>query len=161
MKFLQVVPHPPQPVRPPHMPQIPPTVTGANLMPIRPPQPPIILPPQPFFMAPQPPQIPLPFSNMPNLPASAPPLPGLPKPPMDVSGEPPAKRMRGEESLIPEREFLARQHSPVTFKVAVPNMPDKPGNHFLFKIRDLCFATVNLCDELFYLSDVNDDIWLS
>jgi hypothetical protein len=49
-----------------------------------------------------------------------------PKPPMDM-GEPPSKRMRGEESLIPESEFMARHHSPVTFKVVVPNMADKPG----------------------------------
>merc|ERR1719411_1988712 len=40
--------------------------------------------------------------------------------------EPAAKRSRTEENLIPEGEFLARNVSPVTMKVSVPNMPDKP-----------------------------------
>jgi len=40
--------------------------------------------------------------------------------------EPANKRQRTEENLIPEGEFLARNLSPVTFKVMVPQMPDKP-----------------------------------
>merc|ERR1719474_70053 len=36
------------------------------------------------------------------------------------------KRQRTEENLIPEGEFLARNISPVSFKVIVPQMPDKP-----------------------------------
>jgi len=40
--------------------------------------------------------------------------------------EPASKRQRTEENLIPEGEFLARNLSPVTFKVMVPQMPDKP-----------------------------------
>jgi len=40
--------------------------------------------------------------------------------------EPASKRSRTEENLIPEADFLARNPSPVTMKVAVPNMPDKP-----------------------------------
>merc|ERR1719228_2559050 len=40
--------------------------------------------------------------------------------------EPANKRSRTEENLIPENEFLARNLSPVTFKVMVPQMPDKP-----------------------------------
>jgi len=96
-------------------------------------------------MAPQPPQI-MPF---PNLPAAAPPMAGIPKPPMEVSGEPPAKRMRGEESLIPEHEFLARHHSPVTFKVAVPNMPDKSGEILppLLTFRVNSWQSVKNCPE--------------
>eukprot|EP00092_Neocalanus_flemingeri_P015148 GFUD01016365.1.p1 GENE.GFUD01016365.1~~GFUD01016365.1.p1 ORF type:complete len:693 (-),score=250.90 GFUD01016365.1:3063-5141(-) len=45
--------------------------------------------------------------------------------PMDED-EPASKRQRTEENLIPEGEFLARNLSPVTFKVMVPQMPDKP-----------------------------------
>jgi len=40
--------------------------------------------------------------------------------------EPASKRSRTEENLIPEGEFLARNVSPVTMSIAVPNMPDKP-----------------------------------
>jgi len=40
--------------------------------------------------------------------------------------EPSSKRQRTEENLIPEGEFLARNISPVSFKVIVPQMPDKP-----------------------------------
>ena len=48
-------------------------------------------------------------------------------PPMPMEDDEPAsKRSRIEENLIPEGEFLARNVSPVTMKVAVPNMPDKP-----------------------------------
>ena len=32
----------------------------------------------------------------------------------------------GEDNLMPEADFLARNVSPVTFRVVVPNMPDKP-----------------------------------
>jgi len=47
------------------------------------------------------------------------------QPSMD-DDEPASKRQRTEENLIPEGEFLARNLSPVTFKVMVPQMPDKP-----------------------------------
>ena len=48
-------------------------------------------------------------------------------PPMPMEDDEPAsKRSRIEENLIPEGEFLARNVSPVTMKVSVPNMPDKP-----------------------------------
>jgi splicing factor 3A subunit 1 len=150
----QAVPPPPQPIRPPHIPQMPPAgLTGANLMPLRAPHPqPMMMPPQPFYMAPQAAQIrpgimQNPFGNI------APP-PGMhphgmpqqqPNPPGEM-GEPPAKRMRGEESLIPESEFMARNHSPVTFKIVVPNMSDKPGKVFFYgTIRNLIFCGANCC----------------
>ena len=41
-------------------------------------------------------------------------------------GGPPAKRLKTEENLIPEGQFLARYQSPVTFKVSIPNITDKP-----------------------------------
>ena len=40
--------------------------------------------------------------------------------------EPASKRQKTEEDLIPVGEFLARNLSPVSFKVMVPQMPDKP-----------------------------------
>jgi len=40
--------------------------------------------------------------------------------------EPPNKRSRTEENLIPEEQFLARHSGPVTLSVAVPSVPDKP-----------------------------------
>merc|ERR1719319_635032 len=39
--------------------------------------------------------------------------------------EPPMKRQRTEDNLIPESEFMARNLSPVAFKVTVPMMEDK------------------------------------
>ncbi|KAG8237922.1 hypothetical protein J437_LFUL017451 [Ladona fulva] len=55
----------------------------------------------------------------------APPQPGTMKLP-DSEEEPPTKKMRTEETLMPEGEFMAKNPSPVTLKVAVPNMSEKP-----------------------------------
>ena len=56
-----------------------------------------------------------------------------PAPPVYIQGsammeddEPPNKRSRTEENLVPEDQFLARNPGPVTLSVAVPNVPDKP-----------------------------------
>ena len=49
----------------------------------------------------------------------------MPPMPMD-DDEPASKKSRMEEHLVPEGEFLARNQGPVTFKVSVPNMADKP-----------------------------------
>ena len=57
-----------------------------------------------------------------------------PAPPVYIQGsaaimeedEPPNKRSRTEENLIPEDQFLARNPGPVTLSVAVPSVPDKP-----------------------------------
>merc|ERR1740122_447260 len=53
---------------------------------------------------------------------------GEPMPPMPMmdDDEPASKKSRIEEHLIPEGEFLARNAGPVTFKVSVPSMADKP-----------------------------------
>ena len=56
---------------------------------------------------------------------AAPPVYMPPMPPME-DDEPASKRSRIEENLIPEGEFLVRNVGPVTMKVSVPNMPDKP-----------------------------------
>jgi len=60
----------------------------------------------------------------PAMPA-APPIYMPPMPMMDED-EPASKKSRIEEHLIPEGEFLARNAGPVTFKVSVPSMADKP-----------------------------------
>ena len=84
-------------------------------MPMRPP-PQMVVPAQPLYMAPTPPQMaPAPFGVMP---AMAP-----PEMPME---EPPSKRARGEDNLMPEADFLARNVSPVTFRILVPSASDKP-----------------------------------
>ncbi|CAJ0945038.1 unnamed protein product [Ranitomeya imitator] len=57
------------------------------------------------------------------VPAPVPLPPVHPPPPMD--DEPSAKKMKSEDSLIPEDEFLRRNKGPVTVKVQVPNMQDK------------------------------------
>merc|ERR1719232_2356186 len=60
-------------------------------------------------------------------PPAMPAAPTVYMPPMPMEDDEPAsKRSRIEENLIPEGEFLARNVSPVTMKVSVPNMPDKP-----------------------------------
>ena len=82
-------------------------------MPIRPP-PQMVVPAQPLYMAPAPPMAPAPFGVMPAMP---------PEMPME---EPPSKRARGEDNLMPEADFLARNVSPVTFRVLVPTAGDKP-----------------------------------
>ena len=35
-------------------------------------------------------------------------------------------KILGEDNLMPEADFLARNISPVTFRVVMPDMPDKP-----------------------------------
>ena len=73
----------------------------------------MVVPAQPLYMAPAPPQMaPTPFGV---IPAMAPPM-----------KEPPSKRARGEDNLMPEADFLARNVSPVTFRILVPSASDKP-----------------------------------
>merc|ERR1712025_1185423 len=103
---------PPQPVP---VPQPQPVA----IMQMRPP-PQMVVPAQPMFMAPAPPQ--MPSFGMPHMPPAA---PGPPMQQMEMD-EPPSKKARGEDNLMPEADFLARNVSPVTFRVVVPNMPDKP-----------------------------------
>ncbi len=50
------------------------------------------------------------------MPNPRPPM-GEPQKPDQGQGGPPAKRLKTEENLIPEAQFMARYASPVTFKV--------------------------------------------
>ncbi|TRY61622.1 hypothetical protein TCAL_09101 [Tigriopus californicus] len=90
--------------------------------------------PPAFFMAAAPPvqPAPPPFQMAPEMmmggggvprPDIAPPPPVMP--PMEPD-EPPNKRPRGEDNLIPEGEFMARNPNPVTFHILCPIINDKP-----------------------------------
>jgi len=83
----------------------PPFGTGANLTPV--------------FMAPQPTFVPQPPPMMAQPPA-------IPLPPaVELDDEPPNKRPRGEDHLIPENLFAQQSPSPVTFQVVCPVMAEK------------------------------------
>ncbi|XP_061907122.1 splicing factor 3A subunit 1 [Entelurus aequoreus] len=85
-------------------------------------------PAPPHMMAPRPPPMVVPTAFVPAPPVPQPPNmapmpPSHPPPPHD--DEPHNKKMKSEENLIPEEEFLRRNKGPVAVKVQVPNMQDK------------------------------------
>ncbi|XP_074652831.1 splicing factor 3A subunit 1-like [Tubulanus polymorphus] len=107
--MMASMPRPPPIHRPAHM-SVPPVM----MMPAMP-QPPMMpgmppLPPPPM-MPPMPMQVPHPMSSHQQQHA--------------VEDEPPTKKAKTEDSLLPEEEFLRRYKAPVTFQVQIPNMPDK------------------------------------
>lgn len=56
-------------------------------------------------------------------------MPSIPPPqPMDMDDQPSSKRLRTEETLIPEADFLAQHASkgPVSFSVQIPSVSEKP-----------------------------------
>ncbi|XP_066544884.1 splicing factor 3A subunit 1 isoform X2 [Amia ocellicauda] len=84
----------------------------------------------PHIMAPRPPPMVVPAAFVPAPPVPQPPSsapspmpPSHPPPPHD--DEPASKKMKSEDNLIPEEEFLRRNKGPVAVKVQVPNMQDK------------------------------------
>ncbi|KAM4745010.1 splicing factor 3A subunit 1 isoform 1-T1 [Anableps anableps] len=86
------------------------------------------MPPAPHLMAPRPPPMVVPTAfvpapPMPQPPSAAPAPPVHPPPPHEE--EPVSKKMKTEDNLIPEEEFLRRNKGPVAVKVQVPNMQDK------------------------------------
>ncbi|KAK7791192.1 hypothetical protein R5R35_005395 [Gryllus longicercus] len=111
---------PPQPPAMMMMPMRQPPLMGETYVQARPPFPVATpAPPMSGFMPPTAPQIQAPPQQ-----ATA----GGAKHPSEVGGEdePPSKKMRTEESLMPESAFLAKYKGPVQLKVAVPNMSEKP-----------------------------------
>ncbi|XP_054265031.1 splicing factor 3A subunit 1 isoform X2 [Macrosteles quadrilineatus] len=131
------VPAPPPPQPPLPMPPMAPLPPPPGILPPQPPmmmvpapmpplRPPMMVPPRPpYNPMPQPP-MPSPFMGGPGPLPPQPPQPPMGKHPADDGDEPAAKRnIRTEESLIPENTFLAKNKSPVSFKVQVPMMPDK------------------------------------
>ncbi|XP_050303574.1 splicing factor 3A subunit 1 [Anthonomus grandis grandis] len=130
----------PQPPKPQVLTQTAPPPQPVSL----PVQAPILAPPQPpIMMMPAPPmppmRPPLMMSAHPGMPSFVTPMPpppmGGPPPPMavpmkhalDVMGddEPANKKMRNEDSLVPEEVFLTRNPNPVSLKVQIPMMPEK------------------------------------
>ncbi|KAK7135505.1 hypothetical protein R3I94_014239 [Phoxinus phoxinus] len=84
----------------------------------------------PHIMAPRPPPMVVPAGFVPAPPVPQPPSsvsapmpPAHPPPPHE--DEPSSKKMKTEDNLIPEEEFLRRTKGPVAVKVQVPNMQDK------------------------------------
>lgn len=51
---------------------------------------------------------------------------GMKHPADSSEDEPHAKKLRTEDSLIPEQQFLARNKGPVQLNISVPTMADKP-----------------------------------
>ncbi|KAG9270543.1 splicing factor 3A subunit 1 [Astyanax mexicanus] len=87
-------------------------------------------PTAPHIMAPRPPPMVVPAAFVPAPPVPQPPSaapapmpPAHPPPPHE--DEPVNKKMKTEDNLIPEEEFLRRNKGPVAVKVQVPNMQDK------------------------------------
>uniref|UniRef100_A0A1B6CAA6 Splicing factor 3A subunit 1 n=1 Tax=Clastoptera arizonana TaxID=38151 RepID=A0A1B6CAA6_9HEMI len=129
LPMAPMAPLPPPPgILPPQPPMM---MVPAPMAPIRPP---MMVPPRPPFsvVAPAPPMPPG-FMGPPGGPM--PPQPPQPQQQMGVTrpsemgmseDEPPAKKLRTEESLIPENVFLSKNKGPVSLKVAVPMMNDKP-----------------------------------
>lgn len=67
----------------------------------------------------------MPGGNMPpqpNLPPAAPILEAA----VPVEEEPPSKKLRSEDNLLPESDFLALHSGPVSLQVQVPSGVDKP-----------------------------------
>lgn len=86
----------------------------------------------PHIMAPRPPPMVVPAGFVPAPPVPQPPSsvsapmpPSHPHPPPPHEDEPSSKKMKTEDNLIPEEEFLRRTKGPVAVKVQVPNMQDK------------------------------------
>lgn len=121
------VPKPPMPV-PAQPPPPMPMPTMGMPQPMMPPQPPMMM------MTPMPPIRPPPLLTpamspfMPTPPPIQPPLPtamGMKHPAESMEEEPPSKKLRTEDSLVPEQQFLARNKGPVQINIAVPLMAEK------------------------------------
>lgn len=54
------------------------------------------------------------------------PMPGPSTMPFSFDDEPASKRLKTEESLIPEDKFLVQYPSPVHLYIQLPNVPEKP-----------------------------------
>lgn len=135
-------PPPPLPVPPPVGSIVPPRPLmpppqGLILAPLPPPGPP---PPHLLAMAPQPPLAPVlgppgafvtpihPLPPPPQPPPEPPKTSALGKNPASgpPEDEPAAKKAKTEESLLSEEDFLKKNKSPVSFRVQVPNLTEKP-----------------------------------
>ncbi|KAK3603715.1 hypothetical protein CHS0354_023328 [Potamilus streckersoni] len=121
-----IPPTPLPPVEPPRPPMN--MQPGIMVMPPRPPMPIMGLPPQPPQMMPMHPPGPPGFPSMMQPPPGppGPPQPRHPPPPSMLEDEPPSKKQKTEDQLIPEDVFLRNHKGPVKFRVLIPKMDDKP-----------------------------------
>lgn len=85
---------------------------------MRPPQMQMVMPPMQPMMSPYPVAYAQPTAPPPMIPTSLP-------PPMLEDDQPPNKRARTEDNLIPEQEFLQRHNGFITVQVQIPNAADK------------------------------------
>lgn len=76
-----------------------------------------------MFLAP-----PFPMAFMPGMPNQGPlaPAPPIIEPPIAVEEEPPSKKQRSEDHLLPESNFLSMHKGPVSLQIQVPSGVDKP-----------------------------------
>ncbi|XP_040583931.1 splicing factor 3A subunit 1 [Lepeophtheirus salmonis] len=81
----------------------------------------VMVAPQPFYMPPQAPTGQQTLFSHPMPMGREPPLP----PDVMDSEEPLAKKAK-EDNFIPEVDWIARFKGPITFRINIPNMPDKP-----------------------------------
>lgn len=114
----------------------PPVPQPVMMMPPRPPPIPVIgMPPGPPGMMVAQPMRPPGFPAPPPMVPAQPPLqPVVPQP----EDEPPSKKQKTEDQLVPEEEWLKQHKGSVKFRVMVPNMPDKP--EFNMKGQTLNFS---------------------
>lgn len=109
---------------------------------IVPPKPPQMVPAQQMPQHHQPPPVmmmqmrpppmmppPFPMGYLPGMPPQGNPIapaPPVMEQPMPIDDEPPNKKLRGEDNLLPEDQFLAMHSGPVTLQVQIPSASDKP-----------------------------------
>lgn len=135
---------PPPPAPPKSTPQptlLPPAALRPQLAPVMTHQPvptpprPMLATPQGILMAPHlrapPGMLAMAQGGPPPMAFAMPPPPMAPLPPelppsLPVDDEPPSKKSKTEENLIPEAEFLAKNKGPVMVRVQVPGAQDKP-----------------------------------
>ena len=90
-------------------------------------RPPMGMPPRPPMG--MPPRMMAPPMGGPGGPPGGPPGGGPGGPPRMMGGnndEPPNKKAKSEDNLMPEGLWLAQHHGPITVKVVVPQDPSKP-----------------------------------
>jgi len=122
-------PHqPPQPPQPPQQMQMVRPMGGPMMMGGMQPMMQPMMAPQPMFMGRPPAPMFMQQQGGPRPGMMGGPRPGMggPRPGMRQPEEPPSKKQKTEENLIPENEFMAKNKSPVTFRVSVPKVTDKP-----------------------------------
>ncbi|KAG7273787.1 hypothetical protein CRUP_012805 [Coryphaenoides rupestris] len=110
-------------------------------------------PSAPHIMAPRPPPMVVPAAFVPAPPVPQPPAPAPPShPPPPRDDEPVSKKMKTEDNLMPEEEFLRRNKGPVAVKVQVPNMQDKTEWKLSGQVLNF---TVPLTDQGIFIKDSN------